>query len=149
MTSEKSVKSPFFRAKIGTMNKKNPQTMYLLASTYISPTFGANDYKKNIVSLDKDLKLSTKDLLRHGSIISSDFLMVTEAPIARVTPGHKVHYIIQVYFRPAEREMLEGKTFKEISDDFSVACSELCANFRDVVEKHGFKCTKTKGTNYL
>ena len=149
MTSEKSVKSETFKAKLGTMDKKNPKTMYLFVSTYLSPTFESDRYDKDIVSLDKDLKLSTKDLLRKGSIINDDFLMVTEAPVARISPKRKVHYAIQLYFRPSKGKIIGNKSFTEISDEFSEACSYLCRIFNNVIEKHGFKCTKTKGVNYL
>ena len=144
MTSEKKVKSPAFKAKLGTMNKKNPNTMYLFASTYLCPNKEMDNYKNEVISLEKDLKLRTKDLLRGRDDINTEFLLVTELPVARISPERRVHFMIQFYFKPANSSSILNKTFNDISEEYSKSCSIICENFQDTIQKHDFKCFKTK-----
>lgn len=146
MTSEKKVKSSAFKARLGTMDKKNPKTMYLFASTYLNPTEEKENYKDDVLSLEKDLKLNVKNLLRTQETINPEFLLVTEVPVARISPDRKVHYMIQFYFKP---KALQNRSFNDVSEDFSQSCSVICENFENTIEKHGFKCSKSKTTNYL
>lgn len=144
MTSEKSIKSEIFKIKIGTLNKKNPTTMYVEAGTYITPKDTTTNYKNEIADIDKQLKIKTKKIFENTSIVENDFILVTDVAVSRLSPERGTHYTIQVHFRPEKTTLTSKTAFKDICNDMQLCCDECFSEYVNIISEHGFVCNKTK-----
>lgn len=142
--SEKKVDSNFFKIKLGTLDKKNPSTMYIDAGTYITPNEEKEDYKSDIINIEKELKLQTKEMFRVLPAIKDDFLLVTDIAIDRLSTKRKTHFTVQVYFKPADYQVELKKTFKQLSKEYIEQYGRCLPEFRKIIEDYGFSCSKTK-----
>jgi len=142
--SEKKVDSNFFKIKLGTLDKKNPTTMYVDAGTYITPTVEKDDYKNDIVSIEKEMKLKLKDMLKNSPTIKDDFILVTDVAIGRISKERGTHFTVQVYFKPSDNEFQQKKTFKQLCKEYMNEYAEKLPSYRQIIEDHGFSCNKTK-----
>lgn len=145
ITSEKTIKSKDFKIKIGTLNKKNPVTMYLEAGTYIKPKEELESYKSEIVEIEKEMKLLAKKAISQLPAIEKDFILVTDVAINRIDKTRGTHYTIQFHFRPKLTDVtILHRTFNQICDNFIERYSGIFPMFKDIIDQHGFECSKTK-----
>ena len=142
--SEKSIKSDFFKIKLGTLDKKNPSTMYLEAGTYITPVSEIESYKSEIIAIEKEMKLKTRELFNLLSAIDKDFILVTDVAISRLSPERGTHYTVQVHFKPARYQLEMKKTFKQLCTEFVKQYGAALPSYREIIENHGFRCHKSK-----
>ena len=140
MVSEKIIPSTSFKIKLGTLNKKNPRNFYLKASTYIKAKAEKASYDKEINAIDKELKALLKQEMAISGEFNNRFLLVTEVPTARISSHRKVHYNIEAYFN----NPVENGAFGESADYFINKYASKLPEFRELIENHGFVCTKSK-----
>lgn len=145
ITSEKTIKSKYFKIKIGTLNKKMPTTMYLEAGTYIKPNKQLSSYKSEIINLEKDLKLRVKEIINKLPAIEKDFILITDVAIDRIDVSRGTHYTIEFSFMPKPNEILDmHKTFGQLADEFVEKYENFFPMFHKIIQSHGFTCSKTK-----
>jgi len=142
--SEKSVDSNFFKIKIGTLDKKNPTTMYLDAGTYITPNDYKDNYKNDIVSIEKQMKLKLKEMFKTLPAIKDDFLLVTDVAVNRISPERGTHLTVQLFFKPADYQLELKKSFKQLCDEYIQQYGKCLPVYRQIIEDQGFSCSKTK-----
>lgn len=142
--SEKKIDSNFFKIKLGTLDKKNPTTLYIDAGTYIKPSTHKDNYKSDIINIEKSLKLQTKQIFKTIPGIKDDFILVTDISVSRISPERNTHFTVQVYFKPDTDEFETKKTFKELCKDYIQQYSECFNIYRQIIEEYGFTCSKTK-----
>lgn len=142
--SERSIKSDFFKIKLGTLDKKNPTTMYLEAGTYITPVTEIESYKSEIIAIEKEMKMKTKELFSLLSAIDKEFILVTDVAISRISPDRGTHYTVQVHFKPAKYQLEMKKSFKQLCTEFTRQYGASLPLYREIIENHGFRCHKSK-----
>lgn len=142
--SEKKIESNFFKIKLGTLDKKNPTTMYLDAGTYIRPCDEKDDYKSDIINIEKEMKLRVKEMFRTLPTIKDDFLLVTDVAVGRISPERGTHFTIQVYFKPADYQIELKKPFKQLCKEYIQQYGRCLPTYRQIIERYGFTCSKTK-----
>ena len=140
ITSERTIKAKDFKIKIGTLNKKNPTTMYLEAGTYIKAIDDDDSYKSKIYNIEKEMKLLTKSIIRTNPVIDDDFILVTEVALNRIDKERGTHYTIQLHFKPH----VNNRSFKELSDEFVNSYESSFPEYQKIITKYGFACSKTK-----
>lgn len=105
-----------FNIKIGTSDKKNPEVIYVILSSYIIPL---NDdvNEETIVEFEKTLRKYLKNLLIKNNFCTKDIIVVVDAAVNRMSYGKQTFLEIQIYFKPSEISLLKyNKNFKNISD---------------------------------
>lgn len=144
INSEKKFETEHFKVKIGTLNKKQPTTMYLEAGTYITANDEKESYKSDIIAVEKEMKLLAKDSFRTLNAIQPEFLLVTDVAIGRINQEKGTHYTIQLHFMPAKYQLECKKTFKQLYKEYMDQYGQTFPMYYDILVKHGFSCSKTK-----
>ena len=145
ITSERNIESNFFKIKIGTLDKKNPSTMYVDAGTYITPNREKDSYKSDILSIEKKMKQLTGELLSSKTFIQDNFMFVTDVAINRISPERGTHFTIQVYFKPSKNDIALKKNFGQLCKEYIKQYRDSLPLYQKIIESHGFSCSKTKG----
>ena len=73
INSEIKIDTPLLKTKWGTIDKKNPTSIYLEMGTYITPTKDEEDYTDNIKEIEKAGRFIVKDALCNTEGVKKDF----------------------------------------------------------------------------
>lgn len=141
ITSEKRINSNSFKIKIGTLDKKNPTTMYIDAGTYILPKEEKESYKHDIASLERHLRTLTRNTFKAIDSVSDDFLLVTDVALSRISTERTTHFTIQLYFNPIKEDKT---TFSQLCKQYTSLGRKYFSSYKEIFENHGFFCQKTK-----
>ena len=145
ITSERKIESDAFKIKIGTLDKKNPNTIYVEAGTYIIPNKEKESYKSDIIGIEKEMKRLTKENLKNNNAIKQDFLLVTDVAMSRICPQRGTHFTLQFYFKPNQGE--RTKTFNELCSEYIKFHRQDANKYQAIIENYGFSCHKTNNAN--
>ena len=130
-----------FKVKIGTTDKKTPNTFYLELGTYITPLEKKTSYTEDIINFEKDTKTYIKKQLS-ASNISKDFIMVVDVADERMSIDKKSYMEIQVFIKSGNTHNL---VFKELSNTFHKDyVINLIEHVKNDLNELGFNYSKSK-----
>lgn len=131
-----------FKVKIGTTNKKKPDTLYVQIGTYIKPCDTKTSYAEDIVSVDKASKYFFKNKLNTTDIYNKNFILITDIAEERINVKKKSFMEMQIHLK---RNIKDKKTFKSISKElYNDYINEFIIFLKDTFNKKGFEYYKTK-----
>lgn len=143
ISSEIKVDSNIFKAKWGTIDKKNPSSIYLEIGTYITPKEQEEDYTDNIKEIEKIGRIIVKDAVGKTDGWKKDFIFVSDIADSRISYGKKSYISFQIHLGRSKAN--EDKlTFKEIVNSMDEKWKPVYSGIVDTIENNGFYCSKTK-----
>lgn len=143
ISSEISVDSNILKAKWGTIDKKNPTSLYLEMGTYITPKEKEEDYTDNIKEIEKVGRLVVKDALYKTEGFKQDFIFVSDIADTRISYGKKSYISFQIHLGRLRKDD-DKRTFKEIVNFMDEKWKPVYSDFVKTIENNGFSCSKTK-----
>lgn len=144
INSEISFKNNHFKFKIGTANKKLPDTAYIVLGTYIIPGESEEPYKVKIENFSKNVKHYVKNILNQSSMLKDNFIFIVDAASERMAPKKKSYLEMQIFVRP-EVELVKTKSFKDIANDMLAPCNtQIIPYIEKCLSEEGFAFSKTK-----
>ena len=142
--SEVSVSNQMFKAKIGTIDKKNPETVYIEIGTYISPSEEKKSYKDDVCKIESRIKKSIKELLDGNDSFYNEHIFVSEVPFDRMSKGKKSYFEMQLFVKP----ILAGIKNRHFSNIHETVDKKIVCNLFDVLKESiqlgGFDISKSK-----
>lgn len=140
--SEVSLENPYFKLKIGTINKKKPTTFYIEGGTFITPV----DVDDNISYKDK-MDLVYKDMTRGLLLLTGEAKNIQKTFIAnidvadeRMKIGKKTYFTFQYYLHQTG----EPLPFSEITENGEKYTKVVLDKIEYSLKENGFALTKTK-----
>ena len=91
ITTEKDIPLHDFRVKIGTVDRKNPETIYVECGTYIKPKEHKNSYIDDVHEIKKIIRDNIKNMLHDSELFTTDYICTIDIPIERITPNRKTY----------------------------------------------------------
>lgn len=143
INSEIKIDTPLLKAKWGTIDKKNPTSIYLEMGTYITPTKEEDDYTDNIKEIEKSGRYIVKDALCKTEGVKQDFIFVTDIADTRISYGKKSYISFQVHLGRSRKDG-DKRTFKEIVNFMDSNWKPVYSDIIKTIEDNGFSCSKTK-----
>jgi len=145
--SEVKYSNDIFSIKIGTMDKKNPKTIYGVLGTYICPNVEKESYEEDINGFNKKSKENFHKLMASSNqceYLNNIFL--TEVADTRIKKGKKSYLEIQFYIKPKLDFLTEyNNDFKSMSSIINdVFCKKIIDFTQDELNSYDFQCYKTK-----
>ena len=140
--SEININSNALKTKWGTIDKKNPSSIYLEIGGYITPKSEAEDYRENIQKIDKEVKSVVKSAIISTDYVSNDFIFVSDVADSRISFGKKSYLSFQIHV--GRKRGVEIKPFKEVVSDISEKWNHIYSDIQTIIEENGFECSKTK-----
>ena len=134
-----------FTVTMGTANKKNPEVIYSVLSTYITPnTDEINESIFDIVS--KNTKKSLKNSIMKYGLCENNIIVVSDVAANRMLKGKQSYFDMQIYFKPQKNiPTLKNKKFKDISDSiYNTYVKNIVSDIESTLKKNGFTMSKNK-----
>jgi len=136
-----------FSIKIGTMDKKNPKTIYGVLGTYICPNVEKESYEEDINIFNKKSKENFHKLMSFSNDCDSiNNIFLTEVADTRIKQGKKSYLEIQFYIKPNFEFISENNyDFKSLSSIINdTYCKKIIDFTQSELNSHNFQCYKTK-----
>lgn len=138
--SEVSLDNPYFKIKIGTINKKNPTTFYVEGGTFIMPVEDDGvAYKDKMNLVYKEM---TKGLYRVVSEnhLRNDFIANIDVAEDRMKVGKKTYFTFQYFLKQNDSPV----PFVEITENSQEYTDKVLEGLEYSLKENGFALSKTK-----
>ena len=131
------------KASFGTVNKKDPKTVYIEIGTYIEPSYEMVSYKDAVNKAASEIKRLITDYSKKITLFSNGFIFVFDVPLERIKFGKKTYLSIQIHFKVNQGE---GKpvSFKDMAKICLDDEAGLFTTCEIILSKNGYLCHKKK-----
>lgn len=142
--SESKFQDESFKIKIGTMDKKNPEVIYIELGSYIPPIEEKKSYKPNISNIERETKSVVSAILQESGLCKSDFIFVSDIADERIAKDKKSYLEMQLFVKPLDSVRESGK-FSELSEKFNEECvSKIVPCVKQYITENGFEYYKSR-----
>ena len=143
--SEVSLENPYFKLKIGTIDKKRPTTFYVEGGTFITPVDDDDDertYKEKMTEVYKAMARGIEEMRLTGKKknLEKNFIANIDVADERMKVGKKTYFTFQYYLRQ-NGELIP---FSEIAEDGDEYTKLVLARLEYSLKENGFALSKTK-----
>lgn len=139
--SEISLENPYFKLKIGTINKKNPTTFYVEGGTFITPVEDDGiTYKDKMANVYRAMSLGLIRLTGETKNILPSFIANIDVADERMKVGKKTYFTFQYYLKQNE----EPVSFAEITENGEKYTKVVLEKIEYSLKENGFALSKTK-----
>lgn len=142
INSEQKYNHQNFKVKIGTINKKNPEVVYINLGTYIKPNEIKNSFSDYIIEFDKKTRFFVKKLIVDKNTCYKDFILVTDIADERINKNKKSYLDLQIFLKPKNNET---KLFKAIAGNiYDEYATNIITYVKNELYNNNIECYKTK-----
>lgn len=142
--SESKFPDESFKIKIGTMDKKNPEVIYIELGSYISPKEEKKSYKPNVSNIERETKSLIGNVLQNSGLCKSDFIFVSDIADERIAMNKKSYFELQLFVKPTDAVKNSGK-FSELTEMFNNKCvSKIIPQVKQYITENGFEYYKSR-----
>lgn len=135
--TNREIKNPFFKIRVGAMDKKNPDVIFIEGNAYISLN---NSYDGNLKRVEKSFKQKIKKYLTDNPLFSKNCISIFDASESRLSLKQKTFLTLQ-YFLKQKKQLAFDELFNNIRKE---DIDELFNDFQIILEDEGFTVSKTK-----
>lgn len=138
--SEVSLENPYFKVKIGTINKKNPTTFYVEGGTFITPVEDDGiSYKEKMVLIYKEMAKGIHRLVAEKHL-KHDFIANIDVAEDRMKVGKKTYFTFQYFLKQGS----ETIPFTDITENGGEYTETVLETLEYILKENGFVLSKTK-----
>ena len=142
--SESKFQDNDFKIKIGTMDKKNPEVVYIELGSYISPKEEMETYKPYISRIEKKTKSLIEDVIQESGMCKNGFIFVSDIADERVAMNKKSYFEMQVFVKPTDEIKSCGK-FVDLTKKINEECvSKIIPGIKKYITENGFEYYKSR-----
>jgi hypothetical protein len=141
--SEVSLENPYFKLKIGTINKKNPTTFYVEGGTFITPVEDEDEdvsFKNKMTNVYKAMSHGIMRLTAETKNIQNSFIANIDVADERMKVGKKTYFTFQYYLHQDG----EPASFSEITENGDKYTKIVLDRIECSLKENGFALSKTK-----
>lgn len=126
--------------KYGSVNKDNPQVVYITGRCWVSPQCQMN-YKYVIEMIEKEMRKNIKLFLTDGINFDNKFILDFDINIDKMNPNEKKFLSFDLYIRQNENNK---KTLKELKQFLNSKISTITNNLVYCFKENDFTIEKRK-----
>lgn len=138
--SEVSLENPYFKLKIGTINKKKPTTFYVEGGTFITPTEDETSIKDRIDDVYRAMSQGIMRITCETNNLEKNFIANIDVADERMKVGKKTYFSFQYYLRQNKNDL----SFSEITDNWDKYTKTVLDKIEYSLKENGFALSKTK-----
>jgi hypothetical protein len=133
-----------FIVTMGTSNKKNPEVIYSVLSTYITPE--TDEINESIFdTVSKNIKKKLKSSILKFGLCENDVIVVSDVASSRMLCGKPSYFDMQIYFKPQRDVLKKNIKFKDISNDiYNTYVKNIVTDIENTFTDNGFSMSKKK-----
>lgn len=132
-----------FVVTMGTSNKKNPEVIYSIISTYVTPN--TEDIDNSVFTdISKNIKKKLRTSINNFGLCENDVIVVSDVATNRMLYGKPSYFDIEIYFKPQKSELKNNK-FKNISQNiYNTYVKGIISNVEKTLLDNDFVISKNK-----
>lgn len=141
--SEVSLENPYFKLKIGTINKKKPTTFYVEGGTFITPVDEVDEdlsFKDKMNNVYKAMGQGITRLTAETKNVQNSFIANIDVADERMKVGKKTYFTFQYYLHQDG----EPISFSEITENGEQYTKVVLDKIEYSLKENGFALSKTK-----
>ena len=138
--SEVSLENPYFKLKIGTINKKKPTTFYVEGGTFITPTEDETSIKDRIDDVYRAMSQGIMRITCETNNLEKNFIANIDVADERMKVGKKTYFSFQYSLRQNKNDL----SFSEITDNWDKYTKTVLDKIEYSLKENGFALSKTK-----
>lgn len=141
--SEVSLENPYFKLKIGTINKKKPTTFYVEGGTFITPVDEVDEdlsFKDKMNNVYKAMSQGIMRLTAETNNVQNSFIASIDVADERMKVGKKTYFTFQYYLHQDG----EPISFSEITENGDKYTKIVLDKIEYSLKENGFALSKTK-----
>lgn len=133
------------KLKIGTVDKKNPEVIYLEGGFYVKPIVQKekNEYKYDINQIKNVFEDLIKDCINKEHMFDKEYMFFSDIAYEWLKLDKESFLSFQIYLKPSTNILEKEKNFsnvmKYVKDNFNYNIS-----VKEIFEKYGYEISKTK-----
>ena len=135
-----------FKIKVGTVDKKNPTTIYLNIGTYVTPIDETINLKIEIEALKKSITKDVGKIVEKSDILQNQHIFVTDIASDRLAYGKKSYLEMSLYVKP-ELSIIKScnNNFRNVASLFyECNINNIVQDVETNIKKCGFAYAKSK-----
>lgn len=141
--SEVSLENPYFKLKIGTINKKKPTTFYVEGGAFITPVDEVDEnlsFKDKMNNVYKAMSQGIMRLTAETKNVQNSFIANIDVADERMKVGKKTYFTFQYYLHQDG----EPISFSEITENGEMYTKAVLDRIEYSLKENGFALSKTK-----
>ena len=127
--------------KYGTVNKNNPQVVYVSGKCWVSP-LKQMDYANVVNGIEKNMRKNIKTFLVDGVNFENKYILDFDVNVENILPNEKKFLSFDFYLRQNESNK---KSLTDLKDTFNGKISTIANNLVYMFKENDFTIEKTKG----
>lgn len=138
--SEVTFENPYFKLKIGTINKKKPTTFYVEGGTFITPVEDETPFKDRIDEVYRAMSQGIMRITCETKNLEKNFIANIDVADERMKIGKKTYFSFQYYLHQDG----EPVPFTEITENGDKYTKIVLDKIEYSLKENGFALSKTK-----
>lgn len=135
------------KLKIGTVDKKNPDVIYLEGGFYVKPIIEKDDYKNDMELIKNTFNDLIKDYVKNNNNFKNNFMFFTDVADDWLKFDKKSFFSFQVFLKPSDNLLKEQKNFNGVVTYLSRENNYNTEIIKKVFEDNGYQVSKTKNNH--
>lgn len=132
------------KLKIGTIDKKNPEVIYLEGGFYIKPIIQKENYKSDIEEIKSVFQDLVKDYISKTNDFKNDYMLFIDVADDWIMADKKSFLSFQVYLKPSNEILEQKQNFTKLVSYLEEENVYDTSFIKNVFESHGYSVYKTK-----
>ena len=117
--------------KYGTVNRDNPQVIYISGKCWVCPLHQM-DYPKVVSNIEKEMRKNIKNIMTDGVNFDKKFILDFDINSDRLSPLHKMFLSFDFYLRQNEKNKKELASLQSLlRGKVSTISNNLVYSFRE------------------
>lgn len=145
-STEKNIPNTHFKVKFGTVNKKNPEVVYIEAKTFITPSNDEFNYNTTLQKVRREFLFYINELLKHSKCYESKTILDLQVAKNCLIVGKKSFLTFQLLLRQNRNDIKQFKALKNETVEFINLITNTLYN---LLIDNEFYVTKSKSSSSL
>lgn len=130
-----------FKIKLGSTTYKNPEIVYILGNTYISPISDKNKFNEDIELLKLKFKTHIKDYINKSDIFENKFVCDFNIRESGLKKNKKSFFSFEIYFKQSGNSIIP---LAELSKKINTFTNDITSKMTTDLQKLQFISYKSK-----
>jgi hypothetical protein len=139
---EKKIGSPYFKLKIGSVNRNNPKAVYIDGRAFVKPNEEADDYNYSITVSKKEFKTALYRELLKSNLFDRRFIMDFDIAKSGIKLNKYSFLSFQIFLKQKLDIPMAIKKLKPLMEPFVLSITN---ELNSALVDNGFTVSKKKG----
>ena len=132
------------KLKIGTIDKKNPEVIYVEGCFYVKPIIKKEVYKNDINNIKSTFNDLIKEYLKKNCDFKNDYMFFVDIADKWIEFEKKSFLSFQIFLKPSDNIIKKEKNFNNVIEYLNNTHVYDMSFINDVFKDYGYELSKTK-----